>query len=187
MGNPVSSATEFLIRTLFDLYILVVMLRFLLQLVRADFYNPLSQFVVRATNPPLVPLRRLIPGLGGIDVSALLLALALKMIELAVISLVRGASGIDLMALVVVSLADLTQLVVYIFIIAIIIQVVLSWVSPGVYNPMTVLLHSLTEPLMRPARRIVPTFSGLDLSPLVVLIVLQLVLILIVAPLYHLV
>ncbi|MEM7406645.1 MAG: YggT family protein [Pseudomonadota bacterium] len=186
MGNPVSSATEFLIRTLFDLYILVVMLRFLLQLVRADFYNPLSQFVVRATNPPLVPLRRLIPGFSGVDVSALLLALALKMAELAIISLVRGASGIDLMALIVVSMADLTQLVVYIFIIAIIIQVVLSWVSPGGYNPMTVLLHHLTEPLMRPARRIVPTFSGLDLSPLVVLIVLQLVLILIVEPLYRL-
>ena len=185
-GNPLETAAEFLIRTLFDIYILVVMLRFLLQLVRADFYNPVSQVIVKATNPVLIPLRRVIPGFGGVDFSSVLVMFGLKLIQLALIYVViRGWSG-GVLPLLIVSVADLTQLAVYVFIVAIIIQVVLSWISPGAYNPIVSLIYSLTEPLLAPARRIMPSLGGLDLSPLVVLIALQLVLILIVGPVYSL-
>ena len=185
-GNPLGSAAEFLIRTLFDLYILLIMLRFLLQVVRADFYNPLSQFVVRASNPVLVPLRRLIPGLGGIDISSVLVMLALKMAELALIAIVVRGLEPSAVQLLIISFADLTQLTVYVFIFAIIIQVVLSWIAPGTFNPVVSLVFSLTEPLLGPARKIIPPFSGMDLSPLIVLVALQLILILVVGPLYSL-
>jgi YggT family protein len=185
-ANPLGSAAEFLIRTLFDLYILIIMLRFLLQVVRADFYNPLSQLVVRASNPVLVPLRRLIPGLGGVDISSVMLMLTLKMAELALIVMVVRGLEPSVVQLLIISFADLTQLAVYVFIFAVIIQVVLSWIAPGTFNPVVSLVFSLTEPLLGRARKLIPPFSGLDLSPLIVLVGLQLILILVVGPLYAL-
>jgi len=187
MGDPLSSAAVFLVRTLFELYILVFALRFLLQMVRADFYNPLSQFVVKATNPVLVPLRRIFPGFGGIDFPSIVAMLVLKIIELFILSLLVTGLSAGFGTILIVSVIELIKLFVYIYIVAILIQVVISWVSPGTYNPMTALIHSITEPLMRPARRMIPPMSGFDLSPLAALIALQLVLILFVEPLYQLV
>ena len=182
MGNPyVGDASTFLISTLFGLYILIVMLRFLLQLVRADFYNPISQFIVKATDPPLRPLRRHVPGLAGIDLSTLLLMLGLKIIELWLTFRVSGQTA-QFMGLLVISFAELLSLALNVFLVCILIQVVLSWVNPGAYNPATKLLYSLNEPLLTPARRLIPPISGLDLSPIVVLIAIQLIKILVVAP-----
>ncbi len=181
-GNYFGNAGEFLLQTLFGLYILVVMLRFLMQMVRADFYNPLSQFIVKVTNPPLRPLRRIIPGLGGIDLASVVLMLLLQMVELYLIGMLRGALfaplGVFLMAAV-----ELLSLALNVYLFAIIIQVIISWINPGVYNPVTAVLHALTDPLMRPARRMIPPISGLDLSPLLVLIGLQLVAMVALAPL----
>ncbi|MDX1432112.1 MAG: YggT family protein [Gammaproteobacteria bacterium] len=180
-GNYVGNAATFLIGTLFFLYILIVMLRFLLQLVRADFYNPVSQFLVKATQPPLSVLRRIVPGLAGIDLSSVVLMLALKFIELWLIFEILGrAPGVG--GLLVLSIAELLALLINVFVFSILIQVIISWINPGSYNPVMSLLHSLNEPLLAPARRIIPPISGLDLSPIAVLIGLQLVSILLVAP-----
>ncbi len=173
-GLYADNPATFLIRTLFDLYILVVMLRFLLQLVRANFYNPLCQFVVKATQPVLAPMRRVIPGFGGVDVSALVLMVALKWLELWLLVLAGGGGSAPPVLLLVLTVAGLAHLVLYVYQFAILVQVVISWVNPGLYNDVTNLLGSLTEPLLGPARRLVPPFSGLDLSPIVVLIALQL-------------
>lgn len=182
MGNSyVGNAGTFLISTLFGLYILLVMLRFLLQLVRADFYNPISQFVVKATDPPLRPLRRHVPGLAGIDLSTLVLMLGLKIVELWLTFRVSGQSA-QFAGLLIISVAELLSLALNVFLVSILIQVVLSWVNPGAYNPATKLLYSLNEPLLTPARRLIPPISGLDLSPIVVLIAIQLIKILVVAP-----
>jgi len=181
-GSYLLNPLEFIINTLFGLYILVVMVRFLLQWVRADFYNPLSQFVVRVTNPALRPLRRFIPGWGGIDLAALVLMLSLQLISLALILLLRG-HGIPPVTLLFWSLAELVSLAINTYIGAIFIQVIVSWVNPGTYNPAISLLHNLTEPLLRPARRLLPPVSGLDLSPLLVLIALQVLKMLAVPPL----
>lgn len=182
MGGPyVGNAATFLIQTLFGLYILIVMLRFLLQWVRADFYNPVSQFIVKATQPPLAPLRRIIPGFAGLDVAALVFMFALKLVELWLVMALVG-KGAPLGALAVLSVSELLGLLIMIFIFSILIQVIISWVNPGTYNPVMGLLHSINEPLLAPARRLLPPMSGLDLSPLVVIICLYLVRMLVEAP-----
>jgi YggT family protein len=184
MGGPyVGNAATFLVETIFGLYILVVMLRFLLQLVRADFYNPVSQFIVKATQPPLTPLRRVIPGIAGIDVASVVLLLALKSIELWIVIGLSGHGSAAPAGILMLSMAELTRLALNVFLFSILIQVIISWVNPGLYNPVTSLLHTLNEPLLGPARRAIPPISGLDLSPLVVLIALQLASMLVVAPL----
>jgi len=180
-GSYVGNAATFLIETVFGLYILLVMLRFLLQWARADFYNPVSQFIVKATQPPLKPLRKIIPGIGGLDMAALVFMIVLKFVELWLVTGVMGMSP-QIGGLVVLSIADLLGLLINVFIFSILIQVIISWVNPGMYNPVMGLLHSLTEPLLGPARRVIPPISGLDLSPIVVIIVLQLASMLAVAP-----
>ena len=170
LANPL----EFLVSTLFSLYILAVMLRFLLGAVRADFYNPVSQFLVRITNPLLVPMRKVIPSLGKFDTSALLLMLLLQMISLSIVFMLRGIS-ISVVALLVTAVGELLLLVINIFMFSIIIQVILSWINPGSYNPVTAVLYSITSPLLRPIQRILPSISGIDLSPLIAIIGLQVV------------
>ncbi len=172
----------FLIQTLFGLYILVVMLRFLLQLVRADFYNPISQFLVKATSPLLNPLRRLIPGMGGIDVASVVLMWALKTLELVLLLLVAGA-GSAFFGPLLSAIPELVDLLINVFLFAIFIQVILSWINPGAYHPAANILYSLTNPLLAPARRMIPPMSGLDLSPMFVIVGLVLLKMLLIPPL----
>lgn len=182
MLNPYAgNAATFLITTLFGLYLLAVMLRFLFQLTRADFYNPISQFIVRITNPLLLPLRRVIPGVAGIDLASVVLMMLIQTLELSLTYWISGY-GPHFAGLIVLAIGKLLSLAVSIFFFSILIQVIISWVNPGAYNPITSLLYSLNEPLLAPARRMIPPLSGLDLSPLVVIIILQLVSYLVVAP-----
>lgn len=176
-------ALIYLISTLFGLYLFAVLLRFLLQWVRADFNNPLSRLVVSITNPPLRPLRRYIPGYRGMDLSSLLLLVILKIVETLLVTLVATGRMPALPGLLLLSVAGLLQFILYVYMFAVLIQVVLSWVSPDAYNPATVILYRLTEPLLGRARRILPPTGGLDFSPLVVLIGLQLCQILLIKPL----
>jgi len=174
MGSSyVTNPIEFLINTLFSLYILIVMLRFLLAAVRADFYNPVSQFLVKATNPVLAPLRRIIPSIGKIDTSAILVMLVLQMVSFGLIALLRGGD-VSLGMILLLSIRELVSLLLNVFLFSILIQVIISWVNPGTYNPVVSLLYSLTEPVLRPCRRLLPPISGIDLSPLIALIAIQL-------------
>lgn len=180
-----TNAIVFLIQTLFGLYLVAVMLRVLLQVARADFYNPVSQFLVKVTNPPLIPLRRIIPGFGGIDFPAIVLMLIIQLVELFLITLIRGISP-DFFGLIVLAIAELLFLLANVYLFAILIQVVISWVNPGTYNPVVSLLYSLTEPLLGRARRLLPPISGFDLSPMIALIGLQLIKMLMIQPIYDL-
>lgn len=184
-SNYLTDPVAFLINSLFGLYILAIMLRTLLAAVRADFYNPVSQFLVKITNPPLLPLRRVIPSIGRIDTSAILLMLALQMLALLLILLLRGG-GVPPGVLVIGSIAELVNLLFNIYIFSIIILAILSWVSPGSYNPVAGLLYSLTEPVMRPFRSLLPPVSGLDLSPLLALLALYVARMLVMPLLQHL-
>ncbi|MGD9601647.1 MAG: YggT family protein [Gammaproteobacteria bacterium] len=181
-GGYVSNAGVFLVNTLFGLYIGAVMLRLLLQLTRADFYNPLSQAIVRLTNPVLRPLRRYIPAVGKIDSASVLLMVVLQIVNVWIVGAMLGLR-LGLPALLVATVGELLSKFVYLYMFAIIIQAVASWVAPGSYNPVLGLIGSVTEPLLRPIRRILPNLGGLDLSPLVAIVLLQLVLMLVVAPL----
>lgn len=185
MGSSyLTNPLVFLVQVLFGAYILVIMLRFLLQLVRADFYNPVSQFIVKVTTPVLQPMRRVIPGLGGIDLASLILMWLLKSVELMLILSLGGAAGDGhLLSAFAWSIPELAALVINVFLFAILIQVILSWVNPGGYNPAANLIHSLTDPLLRPARRLIPPVGGLDLSPMLVMIGLVLLKMLLLPPL----
>ncbi|MFL6651355.1 MAG: YggT family protein [Sulfurifustaceae bacterium] len=178
-----NQAAIYLVQVAFGFYILLVLLRFLFQLARASFYNPFSQFIVTLTQPPLKILRRFIPGFFGIDFATVVLLLALQVAEIYLTAWLQGVTP-GAAGVIIVAIAELIQLAVWIYIIAILVRVVLSWVNPyGTHHPLADLLDSVTEPLLGPARRLIPPIGGLDLSPIAVLILLQLTLILIVRPL----
>lgn len=156
-------------------YMTVVLLRFLLQLARADFYNPISQFVVKATNPPLRPLRRIIPGWGGIDGAALVLAIIIQAITLflIVIALNSGIPSINPLTVLVWAVLNVASLIVKIYFWSVIAVVVVSWIAPQSGHPAIQLVAQITEPVMRPVRNLMPSMGGLDLSPIVVFLILN--------------
>ena len=168
-----NDAAIFVIQTLGSLYLLIVLLRFILQLVRANFYNPLCQFAVKATQPLLKPLRRVIPSMFGLDMSSLVLALIVQMALFAVILLLSGYS-VDVLLLAPWALIGIFALFLKILFWAMIISVILSWVAPGSHNPGAELVQQITEPVLAPFRRIIPNLGGLDISPIFAFIVLQL-------------
>jgi YggT family protein len=181
-GGYVANAGTFLLDVIFGLYIGAVMLRLFLQWSRADFYNPLSQAIVKLTNPVLRPLRRYIPAIGGIDTASLVLILVLQVLNLWLSLAVAGAAGAGFGGILVLALAELLAKVLYILMFAIFVQVIASWVAPGAYNPALSLVDSITHPLLKPLRSLLPPLGGLDLTPMVALIALQLAQMLLVAP-----
>ncbi|MBU1311944.1 MAG: YggT family protein [Gammaproteobacteria bacterium] len=164
-------ALIFLINTAFSLYLMVVLLRIWLQWARADFYNPLSQFVVKATNPVVIPLRRLLPSIGKIDTASVLLALVLVIAQ-SVCLRYLAFGQVFLPNLLVMALPMLVREALTLFFWVLIIRAIMSWFSQG-NNPIEYLMHQLTEPVLRPVRRIIPPIAGLDLSVLVVIIALN--------------
>lgn len=172
--NGMNMAAVYVVQTLGSLYLLIVLLRFILQLVRADFYNPLSQFIVRTTQPLLKPLRRVIPGFAGIDTASLILALAVQLVLLAIIIKLMGAALPPVLQLIIWSLVGVTALFIKVFFFALIISVILSWVAPQSHNPAVILINQLCEPLLAPIRRFLPSLGGLDLSPIFAFIALRL-------------
>ncbi|MEZ2745656.1 YggT family protein [Halopseudomonas bauzanensis] len=167
-------AAIYIVQTLGSLYLLIVLLRFILQLVRADFYNPISQFIVRATQPILRPLRRVIPGFAGVDFASLVLALIVQLVVMAIIIKLMGYALPAILQLLVWSLVGITALFLKIFFFALIISVILSWVAPHSHNPAAVLVYQLCEPVLAPIRRFLPSMGGLDLSPIFAFIALNL-------------
>lgn len=171
-----STAAIYVIQTLGSLYLLIVLLRFILQLVRADFYNPLSQFIVRATKPLLNPLRRVIPGFGGIDFASLVLAILVQLLLMVVtLTLMGYGVGGYVLQLLVWSIIAVTSLFLKIFFFALIISVILSWVAPGSYNPGAQLVNQICEPFLAPFRKLLPNLGGLDISPIFAFIALKLI------------
>ena len=159
----------FLIDTLFSIYIAIMLLRFILQQVGADFYNPISQFIVKATQPLVVVARRFIPSIKKIDTATLVLALTLIALKLVLLLSIAGYP-INGLQLLVRGLHDLVSLTFDIFIVALFIQAILSWINPDPYNSISNLLRSLTAPVLRPIQKHIPAIGGIDLSTLIALI-----------------
>ncbi len=169
-------ALIYIIQTLGSLYLLIVLLRFILQLVRADFYNPLCQFIVRATQPLLKPLRKIIPGFGGLDMASLVLAVLVQLLLMVVtLTLMGYGVGDYLLQLLVWSVISVTSLFLKVFFFALIVSVILSWVAQGSHNPGAQLVNQICEPMLRPIRRILPSMGGLDISPIFAFIAINLV------------
>jgi len=189
MGNGyLLNPIIFLADTLFGLYILVVMLRLLLQVVRADFYNPFSQFLVKITNPLLLPLRKVVPGWGGIDMASVVLLLILQCLAIIIMALLHGGvlESLSVTGLLMATVTKLISLFMYIYFFSLIIVALLSWISTGGYNPITALMSSITEPLLRPVRNVLPPVGMLDLSVFVTILGLIVARMLIMPPLYAL-
>lgn len=165
------TALLFLVKTLSELYLLTFLLRFILQWVRADFYNPFSQFVIRVTDPLVVPARRIVPRRGKFDFPCLAVLLALQAAVTWLILAIAGyaATPDELVLDVVLSLVNLT---LSLYTISILVYVILSWVAQAHYSPIAMILGQIVGPVLRPVRRILPPIAGLDLSPLLVLILI---------------
>jgi YggT family protein len=165
-------ALYFIIKTITQLYLLVLLLRLWLPLLRADFRNPLAQGILRFTSPLVVPLRRLLPSIGRLDTATVVVAFAIQYLIVIVLLAIIGqtAATVDVLLTTVIELAILS---LNLFFFVILIKIILSWVAPHTHNPATALLSTLSEPILRPFRRIIPPVGGLDISPIFAIVLLQ--------------
>ncbi len=174
--HAANNVLTFLIHTIFTLYIGALFLRVLLTATRADFYNPVSQFIVAITNPVLMPLRKILPSIGAIDTASWLLIFGLKALELVILT----SLGIGFRhPLTIQTILEIAIFVTSITFFAVLLRVILSWFqTPQMYqNPVFSLLMSITEPILSPARKYIPPIGAFDLSALLVLIILNCILI----------
>ena len=172
--SGLNGAAIFVVQTLGSLYLLVVLLRFILQLLRANFYNPICQFIVKATQTLLKPMRRVIPSIFGLDMSSLVLAILVQMVVFAIV-LTLSYIPFNILGLLLWSIIGVTALFLKVFFFAMIISVILSWVAPGSTSPGAELVNQITEPALAPFRRFLPNLGGLDISPILAFMVIQLI------------
>lgn len=177
-----SNAGLYLIDTLFSFALLAFLLRFWMQWVRADFRNQIGQFVITVTNPLVIPLRRFLPSIGAIDTATVLLAFLVAVLKIIAILAITGQSA-GLLFITTFSIGELIKVSIYIFMGALIIQIIASWVNPYSTHPLVSLAHSIAAPLCNPARRLLPPIGGIDFSPILIFLFLNLSLQLLVAPL----
>ena len=175
----------FLIDTLCSLYIMAVLLRFLLQWCGADFYNPISQFLVKITHPPLRIMRRFVPSIGKIDSSSLVLMLSLQMLADFSILMLKGVS-INVGALAILSMTQLISLLLNVLVFSVFARAVLSWVNPGAFYAAASIVEALSNPILNLCRKMIPNLGGIDLSPLAALLLLQMAKMVVLPPLHEL-
>ncbi|MCH8117063.1 MAG: YggT family protein [Proteobacteria bacterium] len=172
MPTNVSGAISFIIGALTRLYLLVLVLRFWLPWLKADFRNPLAQAILRLTSPLVVPLRRIIPAIGRLDSATLLVAFAIQYLTILLLLLINGRTA-GIAAIALTSIVDLVLLTLNLFMFAIVVKIILSWVAQGAYNPAIAIITTLTEPILQPFRRRMPPMGGLDISPLFAIILMM--------------
>lgn len=172
------NAAHFLVNIVFETYIMIILLRVWLQLARADFYNPLSQFIVKATQPVVAPLRRVIPSLGGLDLASVIFAYAVACVMIYALVGLQTSMMPPLVDVLVIAAVKLVKQCFNIVFYVLILRAILSWVSQG-RSPIEYVLSQLSEPILAPIRRVIPAIGGLDLSMLFAILGLQFVQILI--------
>ena len=183
--NYFSNPIMLIVDTVFSLYISAVMLRFLLQWCRADFRNPISKFLIAITHPPLKIMRRFIPSIGNIDTSSLVLMMAVQLLADVSMGLLQGAS-MSFGGLILITFAHLIGLFLNVLFYAVFARTLLSWFNQGSFKDISMLLYSLTEPMLKICRAMLPNLGGMDLSVIVAILGLQLAEMLILPPLYQL-
>ncbi|MEE4278925.1 MAG: YggT family protein [Halieaceae bacterium] len=173
--NALNEISLYLLQTAIGIYLLIMLMRFILQLVLADFYNPICQFLVRATNPLVLPLRRILPARGRIDFASLVLAIVIQLIGIIAILAMNGFSLPGPSLLVAWSVVAVIGLLVKIYFFALLGMIILSWIAPGTANPAAYLMYQITEPVMAPFRRMLPAMGGIDFSPILLFIVINVI------------
>ena len=185
-GGYFAEAIIFLVKLFFDIYILALILRYLLTIVRVDSLNPLSTLIMKVTNPLLKPLRKTIPGYFGIDWASIISLFLVQAIEIILVALIITGGIPAFSGLTMLTIAYLLRTILYIYLFIIIIQVIISWINPNIYNPITTIMYQISEPILKQIRQFIPSSGGLDFSPLVALIIINLLMILIISPLMDL-
>jgi len=165
-------ALTFIISTIAQLFLLIMLLRFWLPWLRADFRNPIAQGILRLTSPLVIPVRRFVPPIGRLDTATVIVAFVLQYLTVLLILTIKGGTA-TILPIAITAAIELVLLSLRLFTFAIFIHIILSWVAPGTYNPATAFIAMLVEPVLRPFRRIVPTVGGLDISPIFAIIGLQ--------------
>ena len=178
-----ANAGQIVIQFVFGALIALVVLRVLLQWVRANFYNPICQFLYKTTNPVLMPLRKVIPSWRNLDIAGIVLAWLITAIKLVLLAATLGQT-FGVLGLAVLSLGDLVDFVLLLFIVLILARVVISLVGADSYHPIVPLVLQLTDPVLKPFRRVLPNFAGIDFSPMIVLLVIMLARALISRPIF---
>jgi YggT family protein len=171
--SAINEIFAYLVQTALSLYLLVMLLRFLFHFARADFYNPISQFVVRATNPLVRPTRKLFPAFGRFDSASLALAGVLQALGIVTLLLLHGVGLVGPTLILAWSVIGVIGLLVNIYFFALLAMIIISWVAPTSRHPALLLLWQVTEPVMAPVRRILPPMGGLDFSPILVFILIN--------------
>ncbi len=171
--NPFVQAGTFLIQSLASIYLVILLLRFLLQLARADFYNPVSQFVFKATHMLLAPIRKLFPTYRNIDMASLVLAMLIQWLAIQLTASIHGNALINVLLVLWWGLLGLASMLLNVYIYGLLAAIILSWVAPHNPHPAIGLLWQLMEPILGPFRRLLPPLGGLDLSPILVFLVLN--------------
>lgn len=173
--TTLSNAGVFLVGLVFDIYIIILILRLLMQKRGASYYNPFSQLIIKLTNVFVTPMQKVLPGFKGFDVAIVFLILLFEVIETLLILWLRQGIVPGFWGTIIISVAMVGDKVVNLYFYAIIVRAIMSWVESSQRNPVAEIVFLITEPLMRPARRIIPTIAGFDLSPIPLLIALQLI------------
>ncbi len=165
----------YLLQTGLGFYLIIVMLRFIMQLVMADFYNPISQFVFKATQPLVGPLQTILKPIGRFDPASFTLAIALQIAGIVLLLMLNNVTTPNPVTLFLWGFVGALGLLVKIYFYALLATIILSWISPGGSNPAAYLLHQITEPVMAPVRSLLPPMGGLDFSPIVVFILINII------------
>ena len=171
--SAVNEITTLLLNTVVSLGIALFLIRMILQLVKADYYNPISQFVVKVSNPLVLPLRKIIPSVGKVDTASLLLAVLVQAVGIAILFQIYGGRLPNIGQLLIWSVLGICSALLNLYFFAIIGNIIMSWVAQGGSNPAARLLFQITEPVMAPFRKLVPPMGGLDLSPIFVFLIIN--------------
>lgn len=173
--NPIASTTALVIRTLFEAYIVILLVRFVMQKLRASWHNPVSQFVFQLTEKPLSFFRKFIPGFKGFDFAILFFALLVQFIEVTILWKVLFGANPTLLGTFVISIAKLFHTIIYIYIYGIIIGAIATWIPSLQSSPVIQMIDLITYPLLSKARGIIPLIANIDLSPIFVILLLTVV------------
>lgn len=171
MPANLASALVYIIDALGGIVVGILLLRLLLPILGADFRNPIAQGILKVTSPIITPVRRIVPAIGRLDTATVLVAFIFQLIALWLIFSIYGQM-ISLGLLAFTAVIRMLALTIMLFIFAIVVSIIISWIAPGQYNPIAAIASTLSEPVLRPFRRVVPPIGGFDISPIFALIIL---------------
>ena len=166
-----TQALYYIIQAIGQLMLFLLLARFWLPWFRADFRNPIAQGILRLTSPIVVPVRRVLPSVGRLDTATILVAYVVQFLLITVLVAIQGRA-FNGVSIAIVAAIELVILSLNLFFFVILIRIILGWFAPATHNPLTMMLHSLAEPILAPFRRWVPPMGGIDISPIIPIILI---------------